>query len=106
MTSSIYDVIEKVGRDLYIKALQDIPQDVRQALDRSLQVEKSEGNETATQVLFTILENIKVADEQATLVCQDTGLPIFKVLVGTELHLDLARVKECLRKACERATAE
>ncbi len=103
---SIYEIIETAGRDLYIRALQDIPPDVRAALGRGLETEKREGNQTASQILFTILENIRTADEHGTLVCQDTGLPIYKVRIGTRLNLDVARVKESLRRACQRATAE
>ena len=103
---SIYDTVERVGCDLYIRALKDIPPDVREALGKGLEVEKREGNRTAEQVLFTILENIKVADDQDTLVCQDTGTPIFKVRIGSNLHLDIPRLQASLRRACERATAE
>ncbi len=106
MTDSIYDVIEQVGRDLYIKALKDIPADVREAVSRGLEAEKREGNKTAEQVMFTILENIKTADEADTLVCQDTGTPIFKVRIGSRLQVDIPRVEASLRKACERATLE
>ena len=102
----IYDTLELVARDLYIKALQDIPTDVRAGLSRGLEAEKREGHKTAAGIMLSILTNISVADEQQTLVCQDTGLPIFKVLVGARLNLDLARLKDSLRKGCERATAE
>src|SRR6478735_12760064 len=86
---TIYDTIETVARDLYWKALKDIPEDVRTAVRGGLEVEQKEGNLTAGQVLFTILENIRTADEQDTLVCQDTGLPVYKVLVGSLLNLDI-----------------
>ncbi len=104
--SEIYDTLEIVARDLYIKALQDIPPDVRAGLSRGLEAEKRDGNKTAGGILLGILTNIQVADEQQTLVCQDTGLPIFKVAVGTGLSIDIARLKDSLRKGCERATAE
>jgi fumarate hydratase subunit alpha/L(+)-tartrate dehydratase alpha subunit len=106
MTETIYDIVEQVGRDLYIKALKDIPPDVREALGRGLDAEKRDGNKTAEQVLFTILENIKTADEHDMLVCQDTGTPIFKLRIGSRLQLDLARLQASLRRACERATRE
>ena len=35
----IYDTLELVARDLYIKALQDIPLDVRAGLSRGLEAE-------------------------------------------------------------------
>lgn len=102
----IYDTLELVARDLYIKALQEIPPDVRVGLSHGLEAEKRDGNQTASRILLVILDNIRVADEQKTLVCQDTGLPVFKVLLGERLNIDIARLKESLRKGCVRATAE
>jgi fumarate hydratase subunit alpha/L(+)-tartrate dehydratase alpha subunit len=102
----IYDTIETVARDLYWKALKHIPEDVRSALKGGLQTEQKDGNETAEQVLFTILENIKTADEHGMLVCQDTGLPVYKVIVGSRAGIDVAELQARIRRACERATAE
>ena len=103
---TIYDTIEEVGKDLYIKALTDIPQDVRKALKRGYDAENTAGGKTGTKVMLTILENIKTADDQDMMVCQDTGLPIYKVLVGQncKLELDMVEVKKRLRIGCERAT--
>src|SRR5690242_14551660 len=103
---TIYDVIETVARDLYWMALKDIPPDVRAALRSGLEAERKDGNSTAEQVMFTILENIKTADEHATLVCQDTGLAVYKVVVGTRVAIDVPELKARIRKACERATLE
>jgi tartrate/fumarate subfamily iron-sulfur-dependent hydro-lyase alpha chain len=104
--NNLYETLELVARDLFIKALEDIPADVRAGLSRGLEAEQRGGNRTAGRILLTILDNIRVADEQQTLVCQDTGLPIFKVLVGGKLGLDIPRLKESLRRGCARATAE
>jgi fumarate hydratase subunit alpha/L(+)-tartrate dehydratase alpha subunit len=103
---TIYDTIEIVARDLYWKALKDIPDDVRAALKGGLAAEQRDGNATAEQVMFTILENIQIADDQGMLVCQDTGLPIYKVVIGSRLPVDIPELKARIRKACERATAE
>jgi fumarate hydratase subunit alpha/L(+)-tartrate dehydratase alpha subunit len=106
MNPSIYDSVEEAARNLYLRALSDIPHDVRQALGEGLQAERSSGNDTAAEVLFTILENIKVADSVRTLVCQDTGIPIYKVLVGGRVQVDVAEIKSRIRRACERLTVE
>jgi fumarate hydratase subunit alpha/L(+)-tartrate dehydratase alpha subunit len=103
---TIYDTIETVARDLYWKALKDIPQDVRTALKSGLEAEQKDGNGTAEQVLFTIIENIKTADDHGMLVCQDTGLPVYRVVVGTRAGIDPTELKARIRRACERATAE
>lgn len=107
-TGTLYDTIEDVGKDLYIKALTDIPQDVRKALKGSHQAEVDAGNTTASKIMLTVLENVRLADEKSMMVCQDTGLPIYKVIVGSKFgaDLDLLEVKKRLKLAAERATKE
>src|SRR6266480_7481311 len=95
---TIYDTIEDVARQLYINALTDIPLDVRAGLKKSEQAESAAGNKTASKVMLTILENVRVADEKDMMVCQDTGLPIYKLLVGQKVKdLDLVEVKRRLK---------
>ena len=103
---TIYDTIEEVGKDLYIKALTDIPQDVRVGLKKGYDDESAAGRKTSSKVMLTILENVRTADEKDMMVCQDTGLPIYKVLVGQNCTLDLVEVKKRLRISAERATRE
>src|SRR5438105_15527114 len=62
------------------------------------------GQQTASKVMLTVLQNIELADEKDMLVCQDTGLPVYKLLVGNRFPLDLTEVKHRLRIACEPAT--
>lgn len=102
----LYATLELVARDLYVKALQEIPADVRAGLRQGLAAEERDGNRTAGKILHVILDNIRVADEQHTLVCQDTGLPVFRVRVGATAGIDIPRLTESLRVGCARATAE
>ena len=84
--------IEEVSRSLYIRALKDIPQDVRVGLKKGYDDETAAGQATASKVMLTVLKNVELADEKDMMVCQDTGLPIYKVLVGQKLNLDLVEV--------------
>jgi fumarate hydratase subunit alpha/L(+)-tartrate dehydratase alpha subunit len=104
--ATIYDTIEDVARTLYINALKDIPKDVRAALKSGYDAETRAGRQTASKVMLTVLKNIELADTQDMMVCQDTGLPIYKLNVGSSVKLDLVEVKKRLRLACERATKE
>jgi fumarate hydratase subunit alpha/L(+)-tartrate dehydratase alpha subunit len=109
LSESFYRQVEDVARDLYIRALKDIPQDVRAGLKRGHDSEVSAGNQTASKVMLTVLENIKLADDKDMMVCQDTGLPIYKVLIGNNLAergLDVVQIKKRLKIAAERATRE
>ncbi len=103
---TLYDTIEQTVSDLYIRALQDIPQDIRAALRRAQEAEQEEHNETANQLMLTILNNIEIADRGSMLVCQDTGLPIFHVTVGSNAPVKIPELQAALVRGCERATRE
>src|SRR4051812_13185140 len=109
LSETFYQRIENAGRELYIKALTDIPQDVRRGLKRGHESEVSAGNKTASKVMLTVLENIQLADDKDMMVCQDTGLAIYKLLIGNELvkrGIDMVELKKRLKVAAERATKE
>jgi tartrate/fumarate subfamily iron-sulfur-dependent hydro-lyase alpha chain len=112
-TEIIYDTIEEVCRDLYIRALKDIPKDIRAALQRGYDAETRAGEATASKIMLTVLKNVELADEKDMMVCQDTGLPIYKVLVGQHFKfhggaepLDMVEVKGRIKIGAERATRE
>jgi len=98
-----YEAVETAGALLYIRALTDVPPDIREALRRAYGQER---HTVARQLLGIINRNIEIADERRTLVCQDTGTPIFYLTAGTALFSDGARVAEALRRGTERATRE
>jgi len=104
--ADLYDALEIAGKELYLRALKNIPADVRAALKIGYEREQQHGNQSAQQVMFTILENVRAADDQDTLVCQDTGLPVFKVFVGADLNVNIPDLMERLKRGCERATRE
>ncbi|MFH1241836.1 MAG: fumarate hydratase [Pseudomonadota bacterium] len=103
MAEFSYHLVEDVAKELYIRALKVLPPDVREALDKAYE---KETNETAKGILKTILENIRVADEENLLICQDTGLPIYFVTIGSKFSVDGARIAKALNKGAERATLE
>src|SRR5215203_5601591 len=106
MNEDFYQLVENVGRELYIRALKDIPKDVRAGLQKGYDAETTAGEKTASKVMLTVLENVKLADEKDMMVCQDTGLAIYKVLIGSRLTVDGAEIKRRLRMGAERATKE
>lgn len=98
-----YQLIEDVARELYITALKKLPPDVKDALRNAYE---KETNETAKEIFKTIMKNIEVAEDQDLLICQDTGLPIFFVTVGSGFPVDGAKVAKSLKEGSKRATLE
>lgn len=102
-TSFDYTLVEETAKELYIRALCDLPPDVRDALKRAY---ARETNATARTIFETILRNVEVADRKRTLICQDTGLPIYMVKIGSGFHWDGAEIKKRLYHGAKRATLE
>ncbi len=95
--------IEDTAKELYIRALKELPPDIRAGFDAL--VAKETGG-TARAVLHTMIENIAVAERTDNLLCQDTGIPIYNVTIGRGVDVDGPALKAAIRKGCERATRE
>jgi fumarate hydratase subunit alpha/L(+)-tartrate dehydratase alpha subunit len=96
-------VVESVAKELYIRALKILPDDIKAGFATLAQ------RETVAQaqgVLATMIRNIAVAEATDNLLCQDTGIPIYNVTVGHRVEIDGPAVKNAIRRGCERATRE
>lgn len=95
--------VEEAARELYIRALKLLPPDVKQGLDRLAAGETDAG---AKRTLGTMVRNIRVAEDTANLLCQDTGIPIYNVRIGRGVEVDGWGLKEAIRRGCARSTRE
>jgi fumarate hydratase subunit alpha/L(+)-tartrate dehydratase alpha subunit len=95
--------IEEIAKLLYIRALKLLPDDIKDGLVR---LHRSETDPTGRSVLATMVENIAVAEREDNLLCQDTGIPIYNVIIGRDVTFDGAGLKAAIRRGCARATRE
>jgi fumarate hydratase subunit alpha len=98
--------IEDAAKELYIRALKILPDDVKRGFDA---LAARETSATAKDVLGTMITNIAVAERTDNLLCQDTGIPIYNVTVGRGVDFsaqDGVALKAAIRAGCERATRE
>jgi fumarate hydratase subunit alpha len=103
VSNRLEDAVLEAAAHLYVWALKDIPQDLRDALAEAA------GRETSVpgqRVLSTILRNVEVADSEQNLVCQDTGIAVYTCRVGEHFPLHPARIYAALKAGTERATVE
>ena len=95
--------VEEAAKELYIRALKQLPPDIKEGFDRLV---KSETDAGAKRMLGTMIKNIAVAEDTNNLLCQDTGIPIYNVWLGRGVEIDGMALKEAIRRGCERATRE
>ncbi|WP_445489854.1 fumarate hydratase [Niallia sp. 03133] len=92
LTRSIYQLIVETSTNL--------PKDVRRAIKKAKALE-SAGTRSAMS-LATITQNISMADEEVSPICQDTGLPTFKI--KTPIQSNQLEIKAAIYKAMIEAT--
>jgi fumarate hydratase subunit alpha/L(+)-tartrate dehydratase alpha subunit len=102
VSDAFYEVLEETAREAYVMALKDIPPDVRAALRAAI---GRESDERARTVMRTMLEAVELGD-QGMMVCQDTGIPIYWVRIGTAAYVDGTRVTEAIERAVRQATRD
>ena len=95
--------VETVAKELYVRALKQLPPDIKEGFAR---LSAAETESTAQRVLGTMVSNIAVAERTNNLLCQDTGIPIYNVTIGRGVAVDGAQLKQAIRRGCERATRE
>ena len=95
--------VEEAAKELYIRALKQLPPDVKQGFAALVARETDAG---AQRMLGTMVRNIKVAEDTDNLLCQDTGIPVYNVWIGRGVELDGAGLKQAIRRGCARSTRE
>ena len=94
--------VEDVALNLLRLAVTELPQDVKEALQKSYHEETSEAGKTQ---LTAILENVELAEKTRTPMCQDTGTIIFYVKAGSDVK-GLEKIEDALKNATRKATPE
>lgn len=95
--------VEEACKELYIRSLKLLPPDIKKGFER---LDKTETDATGKTILGTMITNIKVAEDTDNLLCQDTGIPIYNVVIGSRVEVDGFGLKQAIIKGCERATRE
>src|SRR4051812_28698237 len=87
---------------LVVETSTKLPKDVRRAVKRAKEIENA--GTSAAMSLATITNNIKMADDQVSPICQDTGLPTFKI--KTPVGVNQLEIKAAIKNAIVIATKE
>ncbi|KZZ83972.1 fumarate hydratase [Bacillus sp. SJS] len=86
--------------ELIVETSTRLPRDVRRAIQKAKLGENA--GTRAAMSLDTITDNIAMADENVSPICQDTGLPTFKLKVP--VGANQIKMKEAIKRAIAEAT--
>ena len=94
------DSVVNATIDILKKAETQLPSDVINALE---QAQMRETSQIAKAQLSAILQNIEIAKEHSIPMCQDTGILVFFVELGRNVHLDF-NLEDAIIEGVRRAT--
>ena len=95
--------ITKAVRDLFIDANCNLGEDVLAAFDRAIETDESP---VAREVIRELKENARIARDEQSPLCQDTGLAVLFVEVGQDVHVTGGDLKEALNEGVRRGYGE
>lgn len=95
--------ISEAVKKLVMDANYYIGDDVANAIKEALQKETSP---TAKEILNIILENQKIAREEQMPMCQDTGVAVFFVDFGQEVHIKGGRYEDAINEGVKQGYTE
>ena len=96
------DQLEKSIYELITETSTNLPKDVRRAIKKAKASENA--GTRAAMSLDTITNNIQMADDNVSPICQDTGLPTFKI--KTPIGVNQLEIKAAVKRAIVTATKD
>ncbi|MDY5436513.1 fumarate hydratase [Peptostreptococcus porci] len=96
-------LIEETVRDMCIDACINLDDSVL----KSLEYNKSrEENDVAINILDILIENAEIAKNKSIPLCQDTGMAVFFVKVGQDLHIKGKNISSAINEGVRKGYTE
>lgn len=95
--------ITNAVRDMCIEATCHLNKDIRNAIERGIETEESE---VSRGVLKNLIENADIADRKEVPICQDTGMAVFFVEIGKDVHISGDSITDAINKGVSRGYTE
>jgi fumarate hydratase subunit alpha len=95
--------ISKAVRDLFIDANCNLGEDVLAAFDRAIAEDESP---VAKEVIRELKENARIARDEQSPICQDTGLAVLFVEVGQDVHVVGGDLKAAINEGVKKGYGE
>lgn len=87
------DAILAAVKKMVMGANYDLGDDVIHAFEKGL---KQEASPVGRAVLNTLIENARIAHDEQVPICQDTGMAVFFVEMGQDLHIEGALLRDAI----------
>ncbi|MDE5873575.1 MAG: fumarate hydratase [Lachnospiraceae bacterium] len=97
------DVIISAVKDMCINANLYLADDMKKKLEEAA---KEEDSLLGKQILEQLMENLNIAAEDKIPICQDTGMAVFFVNVGQDLHIEGMNLTDAINEGVRQGYKE
>ena len=97
------DNLTKNIKEMCIEVNHVLSADMKEALDTSVQTEKSP---LGRQILCQLQENLEIAGKDRIPICQDTGMAIVFLEVGQDVHFEGGSVEDAINEGVQQGYVE
>ena len=97
------EIITETVKQMCMKANYVLPDDVQCAITRARQTEESP---VGGEILDKILENADIAREKRIPICQDTGMAVFFVEIGKDVHVEGENLTDAINRGVREGYTE
>jgi fumarate hydratase subunit alpha len=95
--------ITEAVRDLCIEANHELAPDMKAALEKANETEESA---LGKQILSQLEKNLQIAKDDTIPICQDTGMAVFFVELGQEVHITGGSLEDAINEGVHRGYTE
>lgn len=95
--------ITKIVKEMCIEANHFLSEDMKEAFHNVWDKEKSE---LGKKILNQLDENLKIAGQEMIPICQDTGMAVFFVEVGQDVHLEGSPIEDAINEGVRQGYVE
>lgn len=96
------DITQNI-KEMCIQATHFLSEDMKQALICSTEKEESP---LGKQVLMQLQENLKIAGEEMIPICQDTGMAVFFIELGQDVHIEGGSLEDAINEGVHQGYTE
>lgn len=97
------DKIIQTIKEMCIEANHFLSSDMKDALSKAVEIEKSE---LGKKILNQLEENLDIASSEMIPICQDTGMAVFFIEVGQDVHFEGMNIEDAINEGVRQGYVE
>lgn len=97
------DLVIQNVKEMCIKVNHYLSSDMDEAMKAAVDTEKSE---LGKKILNQLQDNLKIADEEMIPICQDTGMAVFFLEVGQDVHFEGMEIEDAINEGVRQGYTE